>query len=126
MSYRTVDELAFQLRQKHEKIASWRMVAIACKVLTSDGRPDPSLADRIATKGYDPKRPDTRIRLGLPPICIVCGQKVKRVRQIPAWLLNALGNLQILEAIAAPKPDAYRVYARGVKRVKNAQPYVPL
>jgi hypothetical protein len=118
MRTRPLDRLSRQLQEKHAKLASWRKVAIACKVLTTDGRPDPALAQRIATKGYEPRRSETRIRLGLPPICIACGQHVKRVRHIPAWLEEAVQNLQRLEAAAEPTKDQYRVYARGGKRVK--------
>jgi hypothetical protein len=113
------------LKEKHIKTASWRKVAVACQVLTSDGRPDPSLAQRIATKGYDPRRPETRQRLGLLPVCITCGQKVKYVRHVPAWLEEAVKHLQLLEAAAGPKPDEYRVYARGGKRVYGARPFTP-
>jgi hypothetical protein len=119
-------ELAVQLRQKYEKLSSWRQVAIACNVLTEDGRPDPALADRIATKGYDPKRQETRERLGLDPVCFTCGQKVKRVRHVPAWLVEAMANLKKLEQEKGPKKDAYRVYARGGKRVHVARPETPI
>jgi hypothetical protein len=125
MRTRTRDELAFRLRKKYKKMASWRHVANACNVLTPNGQPNPALARRIATKGYDPRRPETRQRLGLPRVCFTCGQKVKRVRHVPAWLVEAVENLRKLEAQRGPKKDAYRVYARGGKRVKEARPYVP-
>jgi hypothetical protein len=94
-------------------------------VLTPEGKPSPSVAQRIATKGYNPKRPETRERLGLPPVCFTCGQKVKRVRHVPAWLVEAVANLQKLKAEKGPKKDAYRVYARGGKRVQEARPFTP-
>jgi hypothetical protein len=123
MKTRTLDRLAQDLREKHAKLNSWPKTSVACKVLTSDGRPDPSLAQRIATKGYDPRRPETRQRLGLPPTCITCGQKVKWVRHVPAWLEEAVKNLQQLETKANVPPEEQRVYARGGKRVYGARPF---
>jgi hypothetical protein len=125
MKTRSVERLSRQLKKAYAKKGSWRAVSIACNVLTEDGRPDPSLAQRIATKGYDPKRQETRVRLGLPPVCFTCGQKVKRVRQVPAWVQEGTENLRKLEAEKGPKKDAYRVYARGGKRVKDARPFTP-
>ena len=125
-STRELVQLAQELREKHVLLNSWPKTSIACKVLTKDSRPDPALAQRIATKGYDPKRPETRQRLGLPPTCIACGQKVKRVRHVPAWLAEAVRNLRQLEAAANLPPDEYRVYARGGKRVRGAVPFAPL
>jgi len=115
---RTVDQLAQELRENHAQTASWRKTAVACKVLTSDGRPDPGLAQRIATKGYEPRLVETRTRLGLPPICIQCGQRVKRVRHVPAWLPLAASGLQDLERQAKPVLEADRVYSRAGKRVQ--------
>ena len=115
MKRRTLDQLAKNLRQKHAQTHSWPKTSVACKVLTADGRPDPSLAQRIAEDGYEPKRTETRQRLGLAPICINCGQKVKRVRHVPAWVEQATANLSALET-TANAPDANRVYSRGGKR----------
>ncbi len=123
---RVLVQLAQELQEKHAMLNSWRKAAAACGVFTNDGQPDPGLALRIATKGYDPRRSETRMRLGLPPICIACGQKVKRVRHVPAWLNEAVANLQKLEAAADPKPDEYRVYGRGGKRAVNSQPFTPI
>lgn len=39
--------------------------ALACNVLTADGRPDKGMAFLIAMRGYEPARPETRARLGL-------------------------------------------------------------
>jgi hypothetical protein len=111
-------QLAENLRQKHAETNSWRKTAKDCLVLTKGNRPNPGLAQRIAVHGYDPARPETRERLSLPPICIACGKKVKRVRHIPAWLDEAVKNLRRLEAAANVPPDVYRVYARGGKRVR--------
>jgi len=44
---------------------SWRAASMACNVLTADGKPNPSLAQRIAEKGYEPKGKALRSRLGL-------------------------------------------------------------
>ena len=116
MKTRTLDQLTRQLQKKYTGIASWRTVAVACKVLTADGRPNPGLAQRIAKKGYEPKRFETRIRLGLAPICVTCGQKVKRVRHVPTWLDEAVANLQKLEAEANVPLEEKRIYSRGKAR----------
>jgi hypothetical protein len=118
---RTLDQLAQKLRQKHAELSSWPKTSVACKVLTADGRPDPALALRIATKGYEPKRFETRLRLGLPPICVTCGQRFKRVRHVPAWLDEAVANLQKLEAEANIPLEENRVYSRAGKRVLAAR-----
>jgi hypothetical protein len=94
---RPLSRLVQELRENHAQSHSWRKASMVSKVLTVDGRPDPGLAQRIAEQGYDPKRDDTRARLGLPPTCIVCGRKVKRVRHIPPWLEEAVENLRQLE-----------------------------
>ena len=118
MRIRTLTQLAENLRQEHAETSSWRKTAEACHVLTKDGRQDPGLAQRIAEQGYDPRRAETRLRLRLPPACITCGQKVKRVRHVPAWLEQAVENLRQLEAAANPPPEENRVYGRGGKRVR--------
>ena len=68
---RELVQLAQELREKHAELNSWPKASIACDVLTSDGRPDPALALRIATKSYEPRRQETRTRLGLAPIASV-------------------------------------------------------
>jgi hypothetical protein len=116
---RDLVQLAQELREKHVLLKSWRKAAVACNVLTADGRADPSLAQRIAERGYNPKRHGTRTRLGLPPVCVNCGQKVRRVRQVPAWLEEAVGNLRKLEEKADDgrlTMDDKRVYSRQGKR----------
>ena len=122
---RVLVQLALELRENHAVLNSWPKASVACGVLTEDGRPDPGLAHRIAIHGYDPKREETRIRLGLPPICVTCGRKVKRVRHVPAWLEEAVKNLQHLEAAANVPLEEKRVYARGGKRVIGARPFTP-
>ncbi|MGA2490211.1 MAG: hypothetical protein ABSF99_08495, partial [Anaerolineales bacterium] len=65
----------------------------------------------------EPGRPETRERLNLPQICLTCGRKVKSERHVPAWLSEAVDNLQRLEASANIARRASRVYGRGGKRV---------
>jgi hypothetical protein len=124
---RMLVQLVQELREKHIELSSWLQTSVACGVLTEDGRPNPGLAERIALQGYKPARSETRERLGLPPICISCGQKVKYARHLPAWLTEAVKNLRRLEAAANPAPDRIRVYrlgaayGRGGKRAKVAR-----
>lgn len=125
MKTRTLGQLVKNLQEKHAELNSWPKTSVACDVLTEDGRPDPALAQRIATKGYDPKRPETRQRLGLPEACITCGQKVKRVRHVPAWLDEAVKNLRELEAKTDHAPQPIWVYGRGGKRIRYVDPGKP-
>lgn len=59
--------LASKMLTAHQNGFSWRRVSVACKVLTVDGNPNPSLAQKIAEKGYEPKGIELRTRLGLVP-----------------------------------------------------------
>jgi len=73
--------------------------------------------DRIL-KGKFPAGEEKRKALHIPPVCPVCYRILpKPPRQVPTWLVQAVANLQRLEA-AANVPDAQRVYARGGKRVR--------
>jgi hypothetical protein len=118
MKSRSLIHLAEKLSQKHAELKSWPKVSIAYGVLTPEGKPNPRLAQMIAT-GYEPRKPETQIRLGLSPICLTCKRKLSRLpHQLPAWLLQAIQNLANLEAKAHPWPDGDRVYARGGQRVR--------
>lgn len=114
---RTLSHLAQILREKHAELNSWPKASVVCNVLTKDGRPNPSLAQRIALQGYEPARRETQDRLELTPACSACGRKVKRVRHVPAWLDEAVENLRRLEAAANPTPDLERVYGRGAAAI---------
>jgi hypothetical protein len=97
MKIRQIDQIAKKLRRKHRSTRSWNKSAVLCNVLTKDGRPDPAMAWRIAERGYEPKRLETRLRLGLSPHCNVCGQKVRQVRRVPPWVKKAMKNLLDLQ-----------------------------
>jgi hypothetical protein len=53
-----------------------------------------------------------RKALGLPPICVACGQKVHRVRVMPGWVNQAADFLAAHEDSRKNK----RIYARGGRR----------
>lgn len=110
---RSLDRLAADLLAQHEILKSWRKAAQACDVLLKSGKPDPGLAQRIALHGYDPRRPETRSRLGLAPVCTNCGQKVKPARILPGWVSQAADFLAERED---PR-QGERIYARGGRRV---------
>jgi hypothetical protein len=114
---RTLGQLAASLRQIHAQGIGWREAALACRVLTKSGQGDPGLAFRIAVNGYDPRRPETRQRLGLPPVCIECGQKIKIVRVVPEWLNQATNHLQRLQETTG-NAGIRRIYAKGGRRVE--------
>lgn len=82
MKTRQLSRLAEKLRYKHSTTGSWPKAARACKVLTPTGKPNPKLAAMIAN-GYNPKRPETRARLGLPAICPTCERHLPAHRQAP-------------------------------------------
>jgi len=80
MKTRQLSRLAEKLRCKHTTTGSWSKAAKACKVTTPDGRPNPKLAQLIAG-GYNPRRSETRARLGLPPVCPCCNRRITAPRQ---------------------------------------------
>jgi hypothetical protein len=100
---RTLDQLAEELWLRHMNNGSWRITAELSRVTTAEGKPNPGLAHRIAMKGYSPARSDTRQRLGLPPICVTCHTRLKRVRKVPAWVEEAVENLRRLEVAKSSK-----------------------
>ena len=69
-------------------------------------------------QGKFPVGIEKRKALKIPPVCITCGQKVKYVRHIPAWLVEATANLAALEARTQPRPAPARVYTRAGKRIE--------
>ena len=94
----TTTQLSEKLRSQYALCRSWPRTAKACKVITPEGRPNPRLAQMIAG-GYDPRKPETRRRLGLPPICHVCYRRIPMPRpKPPAWVTAAADMLQELEA----------------------------
>jgi hypothetical protein len=121
MQFRTLAQLTEKGQKMVQKHHTWDEISSALDILTKDGRLNPGLAKRIIADGYDPKRVETRTRLGLPPICINCGQRVKYVRHVPDWLKQAVKNLQQLETASNNKPEEKRVYGRGGKRVNYAR-----
>jgi hypothetical protein len=77
--------LAAKLRTEHTLTHSWPKESVKCKVLTPEGKPNPKLAQMIAN-GYEPKKIETRTRLGLPPVCSTCHQKVRKSRPDIAYI----------------------------------------
>lgn len=124
MSNRTLVQLIQKGMKLRKKGRTWDSISIDLIILTEDGRPDPGLAKRIIADGYEPKRLETITRLGLPIVCPTCDRRmVKFVRHVPAWLNEAVKNLQLLEAKANVPPEENRVYARGGKRVRDVRKY---
>jgi hypothetical protein len=111
MATRHITQLAQKLTQAHDSTSSWPKAAAACNVLTPSGEPNPKLAEMIAA-GYIPRRPETRARLGLPAVCPVCDRRMRTPRNIPAWLNQAVRNLQELERA---QPVGYTRQGRPVE-----------
>lgn len=63
---------ALQIRTLRRKGYKWDDIAREVKILKEDGSPDPGLAYLIGFKGYEPKRPEVRARLGLKELCLAC------------------------------------------------------
>jgi hypothetical protein len=82
---------------------------------------------RIVKDGKFPVRIGKRWALHIPPMCPTCDQPLPTKPKFhkPAWLDQAVENLQKLEQAKGPKKDEYRVYARGGKRVRDAHPFTP-
>jgi hypothetical protein len=86
-------------------------------VMDPHGMPSPGLAHLIAT-GREPGV-EVRKRLGWPPICPTCRQKIttKRHRHVSLLLEEMVRNLRALEE-QANQPAGPRVYGRGGKPAK--------
>lgn len=59
--------LAKKLLRTHRVTRSWTQTAILNNVLGADGKPSRGLAYWIAVKKYEPREPETRVRVGLSP-----------------------------------------------------------
>jgi hypothetical protein len=109
--------LAENLRNSHVLTSSWPKASVACNVLTPGGKPNPGLAEMIAEKDYEPKLLATRTRLGLPPICPECHQKLPKPARVvkfdPAQMDVVITFLRARER---PLPC---IYAHGGRRVKS-------
>jgi hypothetical protein len=59
--------LARQLLRNHRSTKSWHETARRLNITNKDGNPSPGLAYQIAVDKYEPRREETRVRLGLSP-----------------------------------------------------------
>lgn len=66
MQSRQLYRLALKMA-KYRRNHSWRETASHFGILAPDGYPSKGLAKQIVD-GYEPKRPVTRVRIGLPPM----------------------------------------------------------
>ena len=102
--------LAKNIQEARGVGAHWWDIANQLGVSGPDGNPSPGLAKRIAD-GYEPRKPETRTRLGLPPICPECHQKLPKPARVvkfdPAQMDAVIAFLRAREK---PLP---RIYARG-------------
>ena len=96
-----VHHLAEKVRHKRSCGLSWPKIAKELKIFTPSGEPNPRLAQMIAN-GYEPKKPETRSRLGLPPICIICYRPIPKPK--PPITINQLLSNPIQEML----PDILR------------------
>jgi hypothetical protein len=69
--------LGTKLCQSYRKLHSWRAVAQQHAIFNEHGQVNPGLAENIAVRDYEPKRPETRRRLGLPEICPTCERRIR-------------------------------------------------
>jgi hypothetical protein len=87
------------------------------KIVKEDGSPDPGMACQIVDRNYEPKLLTTRTRLGLPPICPECHQKLPKPARVvkfdPAQMDAVVAFLREREKLLP------RIYARGGKLVKS-------
>jgi len=108
----TEQDVSFHIRAQKDAGKSLRQIA------AEYGKPILHSDIKRILDGVFPVGVAKREALHIPPVCVTCGQWVKYVRHIPAWLKEAAANLATLEAKASPHPDLVRVYARGGKRVR--------
>ena len=78
MQTRATISLARKLVRSHRKTGSWRKTALEHGIVTPSGGANPAMAQRIALSGYEPVKPSTRRRLGLPEICVECHRPVPK------------------------------------------------
>jgi hypothetical protein len=82
MQSRPVRRLALKMAL-YAKRHSWSEVARKFKVVSPEGKPSKGLAKQIV-EGYEPKRPCTRTRIGLPPkIRIPRPVTINQLMQLP-------------------------------------------
>ena|ERR1700690_1837256 len=94
MQSRAIYRLARKLRKFHKINKSWRKTATTCHVLTSDGKSNPGLAQRIALNKYEPG-PDTFQRLSHDG---ALGSKKSKVRVWhDLWSMNETQRAYLLE-----------------------------
>jgi len=108
----TEQDVSLRIRAQKDAGKSLRQIA------TEYGKPILHSDIERILDGVFPVGVAKREALHIPPICVTCGQRVKYVRHIPAWLVEATDNLVALETAAIPSPEPIRVYARGGKRVR--------
>lgn len=68
------------LRELKALGATWEDAAAEVGIIKEDGSPNPGLAHKIA-EGYEPKRPETRERLGLRAICFACMRGIRKASE---------------------------------------------
>lgn len=66
-----------KLRETNPPV-KWEEICRAFGILKENGEPDTGLAHRIAYDEYEPKKQETRDRLGLKKICLSCGRGFRR------------------------------------------------
>lgn len=116
-----VERMAAKGQEMRASGENWVIICCKLKILKSNGEPDPGMAYQIIVNGYEPKRPATRVRLGLPPTCPTCYQHLPRPpRVVPPLVKQMADNLAALEAAAKSPPAKYRVYGAGSRQAVYA------
>lgn len=64
-------------------------------------------------QGRFPHDAAKRKALGLPPICVSCGQRVKPARVVPGWVKAGAEFLKLREPLHRGDAENTRIYARG-------------
>jgi hypothetical protein len=82
MKTRPTTQLARILASAVKK-SNFRKVAIEYQILTADRLPNPGMVKQLIN-GYEPRRPETRARLGLPAVCPQCNRRIPHVHPKPA------------------------------------------
>lgn len=109
MYYRTVSDIVCA-GSKMRPQESWDNISISLNILTPDGRPNAGLAYRIIEKGYDPKRTETRRRLGLFPVCPTCCRKMPRAPRIVKFDLEQMDT--VVKFLREHEIPTQRTYSR--------------
>jgi hypothetical protein len=104
-----------QFLRFHDRL-HWDEIAVELGILKENGEPDTGMTYKIVVDGYEPKKVETRTRLGLPPVCPECHQRLPRPPRVVKF--DPVQMEAVIAFLREREKPTIRVYARGGKLVK--------